>query len=301
MPTDALEDLMHQKAHAQKSRAKARRSKHHRGGVPPEPADAPVLRTAWSTRLVPHNEFMGPWERCHATLVNDARAYRATGRPQIALLGDSITESWRGTGLCRKLGRCQGVPGVLQATLGARWPQPTVLGIAADHTQHLLWRLADGELSPAMASDPQLAFVVLIGTNNLGRGHTPEETVAGVVAVAGTLLNQTQGRVLLNALLPRGDGNKRKKAAPVVGSAADGSPVRSFSPLITKVNAGLRSWAEADAARRVGFVDCGGPFRRGEHAVQRELMPDSLHPNRKGHELWASCLTAALLEHFPGM
>jgi len=103
-----------------------------------------------------------------------------------------------------------------------------------------------------MASDPQLAFVVLIGTNNLGRGHTPEETVAGVVAVAGTLLNQTQGRVLLNALLPRGDGNKRKKAAPVVGSAADGSPVRSFSPLITKVNAGLRSWAEADAPRRVG-------------------------------------------------
>uniref|UniRef100_A0A7S3S1M9 SGNH hydrolase-type esterase domain-containing protein n=1 Tax=Emiliania huxleyi TaxID=2903 RepID=A0A7S3S1M9_EMIHU len=252
MPTDALEDLMHQKAHAQKSRAKARRSKHHRGGVPPEPADAPVLRTAWSTRLVPHNEFMGPWERCHATLVNDARAYRATGRPQIALLGDSITESWRGTGLCRKLGRCQGVPGVLQATLGARWPQPTVLGIAADHTQHLLWRLADGELSPAMASDPQLAFVVLIGTNNLGRGHTPKETVAGVVAVAGTLLNQTQGRVLLNALLPRGDGNKRKKAAPVVGSAADGSPVRSFSPLITKVNAGLRSWAEADTFRRVG-------------------------------------------------
>ena len=75
---------------------------------------------------------MGLWERCHATLVNDARAYRATGRPQIALLGDSITESWRGTGLCRKLGRCQGVPGVLQATLGARWPQPTVLGIAAD-------------------------------------------------------------------------------------------------------------------------------------------------------------------------
>ena len=73
-----------------------------------------------------------------------------------------------------------------------------------------------------------------------------------MIAVAGTLLNQTQGRVLLNALLPRGDGNKRKKAAPVVGSAADGSPVRSFSPLITKVNAGLRSWAETDTSRRVG-------------------------------------------------
>ena len=72
-----------------------------------------------------------------------------------------------------------------------------------------------------------------------------------MVAVAGTLLNQTQGRVLLNALLPRGDGNKRKKAAPVVGSAADGSPFRSFSPLITKVNAGLRSWAETDTSRRV--------------------------------------------------
>ena len=179
-----------------------------------------------------------------------------------------------------------------------------------------------------------------------------------MVAVAGTLLNQTQGRVLLNALLPRGDGNKRKKAAPVVGSAADGSPVRSFSPLITKVNAGLRSWAEADtsrrvgargisffrtiallhcrrtrlaasgraasfffrppfrptaggrvsgrdraisfldcspslscclqadAARRVGFVDCGGPFRRGEHDVQRDLMPDSLRPSLDVEPRW---------------
>ena len=43
-----------------------------------------------------------------------------------------------------------------------------VLGIAADHTQHLLWRLSNGELSAPMAADPNLIAVLLIGTNNLG-------------------------------------------------------------------------------------------------------------------------------------
>ena len=55
----------------------------------------------------------------------------------------------------------------LQETLGPRWGLPTVLGIAADHTQHLLWRLADGELSATMAADPQLVYVVQIGEQAL--------------------------------------------------------------------------------------------------------------------------------------
>ena len=40
----------------------------------------------------------------------------------------------------------------------------------------MLWRIAQGEVSKAMARDPLLLISLLIGTNNLGHGHAPEAT-----------------------------------------------------------------------------------------------------------------------------
>jgi len=40
----------------------------------------------------------------------------------------------------------------------------------------VLWRVAQGEVSKAMARDPLLLVSLLIGTNNLGHGHSPEAT-----------------------------------------------------------------------------------------------------------------------------
>ena len=51
------------------------------------------------------------------------------------------------------------------------------------------WRMAHGELSAGMAADPRLLAVLLIGTNNLGRKHTPAQTVRGVLACARRLLD----------------------------------------------------------------------------------------------------------------
>ena len=45
---------------------------------------------------------------------------------------------------------------------------------------------------------------------------------------------------------------------------------------------------------RIGYVDCGQPYRNGEHDVRTDLMPDTLHPNAKGYMLWAGCLADAL-------
>ena len=54
------------------------------------------------------------------------------------------------------------------------------------------------------------------------------------------LLTNTRGRVLLNALLPRGD-SERRPHAEIIGRWADGRPRRSLSPSIARVNQRLNA------------------------------------------------------------
>ena len=131
--------------------------------------------------------------------------------------------SRRGTSYGAPSVRAIGVPDALRATLGsgsccanrstsarpAR--QPLVLAIAGDQTQHVLWRLQHGELPRGLASDATVVFSLMIGTNNLGHphGHSVNETARGVAAVCRLILRRAKGRVLLNALLPRGDNGGR--------------------------------------------------------------------------------------------
>lgn len=231
-----------------------------------EPADVPSQRTLpWS---VHNRKELNVWRTCHESMSTAAASYSAAADAQhrrLVLFGDSITESWRGTSYCKPMPRTRGVPAALNSTLAARWPAPVVLGISADCTQHLLWRMQHGELTPAMGSDPWLTFVLLIGTNNLGHGHSVEETTRGVVAVANHLLNATHGRLLVNALLPRGDRRKRKHAPkPPKGGSAPSSPPSSFKDDVLAVNAALKlavaNELEASYRGRARFVDCGAPF-----------------------------------------
>jgi len=265
-----------------------------------EAADRPSPRTAWS---ITNRRELVTWDRCHTTLRNDAQAYVPRGTSsQLVLFGDSITESWRGTSYGRTIPRTRGVPDVLSESLAARWPAPLPLGIAADCTQHLLWRMIHGELSAAMKDSPRLVFVLLIGTNNLGRGHTVDETARGVVACAYHLLNATRGQLVVNALLPRGD--KRKRGPRALRG-------RSFMSDIRHVNAALNVSVHTTLRNafpgRARYVDCGAPFfmpdyrpgdgeepGAGTDIVDRGLMPDRLHPNAAGHRKWAACLQSSI-------
>ena len=266
----------------------------------PEEADVPSPRTAWSGTP----RFRRQWTACQKRMVEAAGLYvqAPADEHRLVLLGDSITESWRGASICVQMPRARAVPDVLARTLAARWPSPVVLGIGGDMTQHVLWRLSEGgELTPTMAADPRLVTVVLIGTNNLGRGHDATQTVAGVVAVARHLLEHTRGKVVLNALFPRGDGAKRSHA-PMTADPAGGPPRRTFLPLIARVNAALNASASGALAKafpgRLSYVDCSAVYfsRRpnADEEVKVRLMPDKLHPNALGHKIWAECLNDAI-------
>jgi hypothetical protein len=290
-----------------------------------EVPDVPSPRTLpWS---VHNRKELNTWRACHESMRIAAATYTPAveqHKPRLVLFGDSITESWRGTSYCKTMPRTRGVPGVLNSTLAKHWPSPLPLAISADCTQHLLWRLQAGEFTPLMKNDPWLNVNLLIGTNNLGHGHSVGDTTRGILAVASYLLNATRTRLLINALLPRGDKRKRRH------SRTASSGTSHYTDDVVAVNSALEKAVASHLQRlypsRVSYVDCGAPFYTQSPAkkstaadlglaaaasgagpqagiapastrpeiVRRDLMPDRLHPNAAGHELWGACIVQAL-------
>jgi lysophospholipase L1-like esterase len=226
-------------------------------------------------------------------------------RPLI-LLGDSITESWLGTSGGKPKNRTEGVPQVLESKLSSsNGFDPLVLAISGDQTQHLLWRLQNGQLLSEFADDPTSIFGILVGTNNLGSGELPGPTARGILTVVEYLLNHTSqdNHILVFQVLPRGDGKTLLPKLCPPRCHIDGSPYTSFLPPIQRVNQlveeGMGPLRKAYTTRttsgRLTFMDCGSEFLNDEKSdsmeeVKTSLMPDLLHPNAQGHELLAKCI-----------
>src|SRR5262245_53149266 len=121
------------------------------------------------------------WLKRHQGYVETAKK----GGFELLLLGDSITEAWRGQ---KALWEERFAP--LKAAN---------FGLSGDCAHHLLWRLRNGELET-----PPKAVMLLIGTNDLGWGKRDvDATVAGVEALVGELRGKT--RILLLGVFPRGE------------------------------------------------------------------------------------------------
>ena len=269
--------------------------------APEERAAVPSPRTPWSVFSA---EQQTRWESFQSKLAGEAAAFRAgRGRTRLVLLGDSITEAWRGTSYGNPSERTAGVPAVLHQTLGKQFDaSPLVLAISGDQTQHLLWRLQrGGELSAEVAADRSVVFVVMIGTNNLGHGHLPGEAADGVLAVARHLLSNAAGAVVLSTVLPRGDGGAVLPKLCPPRCNASGLPFRSFLPAVSKLNARLDKEAAtlSDAyPGRFRLATCGAPFlataAEAPEEVKLSLMPDRLHPGAEGSRILAECFAAAI-------
>ncbi|KAL0985074.1 hypothetical protein UPYG_G00152550 [Umbra pygmaea] len=72
-------------------------------------------------------------------------------------------------------------------------------GVGGDATQHVLWRLSNGELAHI---SPKVV-VLWVGTNN--HGHTPEQISSGIMAIVELINNKLpNAHTLVLGLLPRG-------------------------------------------------------------------------------------------------
>lgn len=127
-----------------------------------ESPTTPTTRTIYSARTflqyqkwLNYNEQLNEKARVYA----EKRRYQGSNssRPLI-FLGDSITEAWMGTSLGTPTERSKGIPDLLQEWMrsspsksspGQHLPfDPLVLGVSGDQTQHLLWRIQNGQLQP---------------------------------------------------------------------------------------------------------------------------------------------------------
>jgi lysophospholipase L1-like esterase len=175
-----------------------------------------------------------------------------------------------------------------------------VLAHSGDQTQHLLWRLQNGEL-PAILQPT--TFVLLIGVNNLGVGFSPKATAKGVAAVYAYLqMERPSARVVVMSILPRGTGEYYHLNHTSMGAVG-----------IT--NTLIKAKIEAAHDDKLVFVDCVKPFLvKGSNSKGKEPLVngslyignreiwggdhshylDLVHPNAQGHVIMAQCIRPSL-------
>lgn len=220
----------------------------------------PLLSTVALSADEPHDAIKpvpraGGWMKRHESF--NARV--AEGNVDLVFIGDSITQGWEGKG-----------KEVWAKFYGQR--NAVNLGIGGDRTQHVIWRLDNGnvkDISPKAA-------VVMIGTNNSG-GNSPEQIADGVEVIVKQLRSKLpETQVLLLAVFPRGP-NKEDKRRQVN----------------EKANAIFKKFADD---KHVHYLDIGPKFLKDDGTLAREIMPDLLHLSPQGYTIWAESIEEKLAE-----
>jgi len=182
---------------------------------------------------------------------------------KVVLIGDSITHFWSGEPKSKRVAGAQSWERYIAPHA------PINLGYGWDRTENVLWRLRHGEvkgLSPK-------AYVVLIGTNNLGT-NTVAETAEGIEAVCAEIRQKSPGaKILLIGLLPRGErpDAMRQKAA--------------------EVNSMLLVKAPKICDR---YIDLTARYVGPDGRISKAIMSDFLHPTDAGYEFMGKAIDDTL-------
>jgi lysophospholipase L1-like esterase/poly(3-hydroxybutyrate) depolymerase len=170
---------------------------------------------------------------------------RAKDKGAVVFLGDSITQGW--------------------GSLAKDFAGMKVVnrGISGDVTRGIRYRLPEDVLT----LDP-LAVVLLIGTNDLGLGGTPEQTADNLKAILQMIQAQCPNcPVILCQVMPR---------------------TPEFADRIRKLNALLDGLTAGNP--KLIRCDTWSLFATAEGGAKKGEFPDLLHPNAAGYAKWAAAL-----------
>ena len=172
---------------------------------------------------------------------------------QIVFIGDSITDGWDADKCGKKVWEKEYVP------LGA-----LNLGINCDSTQHVLWRIGNGEIDGL----PKLKVVVVeIGVNNKGiNRHTEGDVEKGIIAVCEALKQKApRAEILLLGVFPRFWGKDNSD----------------------RLNKNL---ARLDDGKQVFFLNINEKLAETEGAIADSVG----HLTEMGYQIWADSIRATL-------
>ena len=143
-------------------------------------------------------------------------------------------------------------------------------GVSGDRTEHLLWRLTHGNLDGA----PPRGVVLLIGTNDLGYGRSPDLAANGIRA---DLLHLRQrlpaARILLLGLWPRAD----------IPRVQERREIEAVNRLIASCDGGA-----------VTYADIGALLLEPDGRLSPQISPDRLHFRAQGYARIAPRLDALI-------
>ncbi len=191
------------------------------------------------------------------TLWRERRAMWATQREQdqgaVVFLGDSITQGWR-----------EGLPLAFPGMKVAN------RGISGDTTRGVLLRLREDVLS----INPR-AVVLLIGTNDLEEGATPDVVDGNLRLILASLkAHDPRMPIVLCQVFPSAATMKRPASA------------------IREVNARYLAIARNDA--QIIPLDTWRLYADADGDAPIAQFPDLLHPNESGYVRWAAALRPVL-------
>ena len=206
------------------------------------------------------------WNKRYADKVKQIADYK--NDLYMVFIGDSITHFWEKDAAKDKR-RFGGL-----ATFKKYFSNYNVLNLAnaGDRTQHAVWITSDSKLLDNI--DPKLV-VIMIGTNNLSgkpQNKDSEEAIAAgiskVVSNVRTKLPNT--KVLVFGIFPRSANAKHHNRKKII-----------------TINNIIRKLADD---KNVFYCDITAQLLKADGNLSKEIMPDYLHPNDKGYEVWANAM-----------
>ncbi|MBU2945745.1 GDSL-type esterase/lipase family protein [Zobellia uliginosa] len=199
------------------------------------------------------------WNERHQTIIN-----RLQTNPELILVGNSIFHSLEEED--RK---------EVKAKYLDRY-RTLNMGISGDRTENVIWRLENGALE---GISPKIA-IVLIGTNNTDGNHylnisTPTELADGIYKICDLIHSKLPDtEILLMGILPYGyNANLRNNTNKATNQLISAFPEKN---------------------PKIHYIDIGSEYIDKNGKVNKELMPDYLHPNAEGHMLMFKALDSKI-------
>ncbi|WP_461785580.1 GDSL-type esterase/lipase family protein [Prosthecobacter sp.] len=199
-------------------------------------------------------------------IVERQAAAAKAGQWDLVLIGDSITAGWQ-----------SGAPAEIWAKHFPAY-RTLNLGIAADKTENVLWRL---EFPGTLDGYQPKLFILMIGTNNTGHRfgtETANDTAKGVRTILDMLATKAPtAKILLLAIFPRGEAIKRQRN--------------------DEVNRQIRKLADN---QKIFWLDLGEHFLDSDGALSKPLFkgekPFPIHLTAEGYEAWAKAMQPTIEE-----